>query len=176
MTDTNTLLLVVCVIVGISALLQIGFLIGFAIMGTRALKMAKEYGDEARSLAVPALQHARELLEASKSLLARLEPRLDAAATDLAEITKVAREETQKLQTSADEITERIRKQAERMDTMTTTALNSVDRVSHFLEAAVNTPVRQVTGVLAAAKAIVDSLRTPSSSRRRAPRNAHADD
>jgi len=176
MSNTDTLLLVICIIMGVSVLLQIGFLIALAVMGGKAMKMAKQYGDEFRSVATPALHHARELLEASKSLVARLEPKLDAAASDLAEMTKVAREETQKIQASADEISERIRRQAERMDTMTTSTLNGVERAAHFVEKGVHVPLRQVVGIFAAAKAIVEALRSPSAARRRPPRNAHADD
>ncbi|MFZ0394566.1 MAG: hypothetical protein WCF17_05925 [Terracidiphilus sp.] len=175
MLNTNTLLLVICIIMGASVLLQIGFLIALAVMGGKALKMAREYGDEFQSVASPALHHARELLETSKNLITRLEPRLDAAASDLAEIAQVARDETRKIQESADEISERIRRQAERMDSMTTGALNEVDRVSHFLNQAVNLPVRQIASVLAAARAIVDTLRSPAPPRRRAPQNAHSD-
>ena len=176
MANTDTLLLVVCIFLGILTLLQIGFLISLAVMGGRALKMAKEYGDEARSVATPALQNARELLEASRKLVARLEPHLDAAASDIAEMTQVARDETRKIQASADEISERIRRQAERMDTMTTSTLNNVERVAHFVEGAVGMPVRQVAGIFAAAKAIVEALRSPAPPRRRPPRNANADD
>lgn len=176
MSNTNTLLLVICIIMGVGILLQIGFLIAMAVMGGKALKMVKQYGDEFRSAAIPTLHHARELLETSKNLITRLEPRLDAAATDLAEIAQVAREESRKIQESTDEISDRIRRQAERMDHMTTTTLNGVDRVGHFVNQAVNLPVRQAAGVLAAVKAIVDALRSPTSPRRRAPQNAHADD
>ena len=176
MMNTNTLLLVICIIMGVGVLLQLGFLIAISVMGGKALKMVKEFGDEFQSSAAPTLHHARELMETSKNLITRLEPRLDAAATDLAEIAQVAREETRKIQESADEITERIRRQAERMDHMTTTTLNGVDRVGHFVNQAVNVPVRQAAGVLAAVKAIVDALRTTAPPRRRAPQNAHADD
>ncbi|HTX77330.1 MAG TPA: hypothetical protein VMD29_14060 [Terracidiphilus sp.] len=172
MSHTDTFMIAIVVLVGISVILQIGFVIGAAIMGSRALRLAKEYGDDFRSVATPALQHAREVLESTQKLIARLEPRLDAAASDLAEMVQAAREETRNIQASADEITERIRKQAERMDTMTTTALNGVDRVGQFL----NVPVRQVSGVVAALKAIVDALRTPAPPRSRAAQNAHADD
>ncbi|HWE87397.1 MAG TPA: hypothetical protein VG267_20795 [Terracidiphilus sp.] len=164
------------VLVGISVLLQIGFVIVAAVTGSKALKMAKEYGDDFRSVATPALQHARELLETTQNLVARLEPRLDAAASDLAEMVQAAREETRRIQASADEITDRIRKQAERVDTITTTALNGVDRVSHFVNDAVHAPVRQVSGVLAAVRAIVETLRTPSPPRPRKTQNANADD
>ena len=105
--------------------------------------------------------------------MTRLEPKLDAAAGDLAEMTKIAREETRKMQVSADEISERIRRQAERVDHMTTTTLDSVDRVGNFVNQAVNVPMRQIAGVLAAAKAVVDTLRSPTPQR---PRNSRADD
>jgi methyl-accepting chemotaxis protein len=176
MSHTDTLLLVICIIMGVAVLLQIGFLISIAVMGGRALKMVREYGDEFRSAATPALHNARELLEASKTLIARLEPRLDAAASDLAEMAQVAREETRKIQASADEISERIRRQAERMDNMTTGALDGVDRVGHFVNHAVTVPVRQAAGILAAVKAIVDALRSSAPPRRRTAQNAHADD
>ena len=176
MDNINTLLLAIAIILGVAVLLQIGFLIAFAVMGGKAMKMAKEYGDELRSVAVPTLHHARELIETSKNLIDCLEPRLDAAATDLADITKMVREETQKIQVSADEINERLRRQAERMDHMTTSTLNSVDRVGHFLNQAVTVPVRQAAGILAATKAVVDALRSPAPNHRRAPRNANADD
>lgn len=176
MSHTDTFLIAIVILVGISVLLQVGFVIGAAVMGSKALKMAKEYGDDFRSVATPALQHAREVLESTQKIIVRLEPRLDAAASDLAEMVQAAREETRKIQVSADEITDRIRRQAERVDTMTTTALNGVDRVSHFLNDAVTAPVRQVSGVVAAVKAIVEALRSPAPPRSRSAQNAHADD
>lgn len=176
MPNTDTFLLVICIILGVSVLLQISFLIALAVMGGKAMKMAKEFGDEFRATAIPAIQNGRELLDSSKKLLARLEPRLDAAASDLAEMVQVAREETRKIQASADEINERIRRQAERMDEMTTATLNGVDRVGHILNVAVNAPVRQVSGIIAAVRAIVDTLRAPAPRRTRTVRSAQADD
>lgn len=173
MPDTNTLLLVICIIMGVAVLLQIGFLIAMAVMSSKALKMAREYGDEFRSTTGPVLQNARELLETSRNLITRMEPRLDAAASDLAEIAQIAREETRKMQESADEISERIRRQAQRMDNMTTTTLNGVERVGHFVEGALNVPVRQIAGVFAAGKAILEALRSPNPPRRRNMRNAN---
>lgn len=176
MSNTDTILIVMAVIMGISVLLQIGFLIGLAVMGGKALKMTKEYGDEFRAELTPTLHHAHELLQTTKDLIARIEPRLDAAATDLAEIAHIANEETRKIQVSADEIAERIRRQAERMDGITTSALNGMDRVGHVVNAAVNLPIRQVSGVVAAVKAIVDTLRTPAPPRRRPTQKAQASD
>ncbi len=174
MPNSDTILIVMVVLTALSVLLQISFLIALAVIGGRALKMGKEYGDEFRSVATPALQNARDLLQTTRDLIARLEPHLDAAASDLAEMAHVANEETRKIQASADEIAERIRRQAERMDGMTTSALNGVDRAGQFFNQAVNVPVRQVSGVLAAVKAIVEALRAPAPPRRRTVHGARA--
>lgn len=176
MANTDTFLLVICIIMGVMALLQIGFLIALAVMGGKALKMAKEYADDLRTTCTPTLNHARDLVETSKNLLNRLEPRLDAAASDLAEIVKAVREETRNIQASADEINERIRRQAERMDQMTTATLNGMETVGHFMNVAMNAPMRQVSGIIAAVRAIVETLRAPAPRRTRTVGSAQADD
>jgi len=177
MQDTNHILIVLVTIFGVAVLLQVAVLAGLAITGMKALKMAKEYAEGMREYAedmrtkiVPVLHSSQVVLDQSKALIARLEPKLDAAAGDLAEITRTAREETTRLSESAQEITERIRRQAERVDGMTTSALNGVDKVSHFLNEAVNAPVRQVNGIVAAARAIISTLRAP------APRRTPSDE
>ncbi len=170
MQDTNHILIALVTIYGVSVLLQISVLAGLAILAMKAMKMAKEYADEAKQCAtdlstkvIPVLSSTLQTMEHAKALITRLEPKLDAAATDLAEISRVAREETARITASADEITNRVRRQAERVDDMATTALNGVDRVGHFLNECVNQPVRQVSGILAAARAVISTLRDSSS-------------
>jgi len=53
------------------------------------------------------------------------------------------------------------------MDTMTTSALNGVEQAGHLLNVAVGTPARQVSGVVAAARAVLSVLLSPRPSRRR---------
>lgn len=167
MPTNETLLIIILALIGLSALLQAVSLLVMAIVAGKAVKSVREYAEEFRGVGMPVLQHSKDLLQTTKQLIERLEPRLDSAAHDMAEMARMASEETRKIQVSADEITERIRRQAERMETMTTSALNGVDRMGHFLNEAVTVPVRQVSGVVAAAKAIVDTLRSPAPARRR---------
>jgi len=169
MHDTNSILIALVAVYGVSVLLQICVLVGLAILALRGIKMAKEYAEEARHYAVdlsakatPVLASTQQTMEHAKALITRLEPKLEAAAVDLAEISRAAREETARLKASTDEIVGRIRRQAERVDGMTTNALDGVERVGQFVNETVSTPMRQVSGVLAAAKAIVNTLRTPS--------------
>ncbi len=46
------------------------------------------------------LLSAQETLQHTKALVTRLEPKLDAAATDMSEITRMAREETARISAS----------------------------------------------------------------------------
>ncbi|UWZ86580.1 hypothetical protein [Occallatibacter riparius] len=165
MQHLDTILIVMVAIFGVSVLLHIGVLAGLAIGMSKAVKQAREYGQEMEEKVLPVLASTAEVLQQTKSLIVRLEPKLEAAATDLSDITRMAREETSRLTTSADEIAERFRQQAERVAQMTDTALNGVERASHFLNSAVNAPARQASGILAAAKAVISSLRQPTSPR-----------
>lgn len=172
MQHLDTILIVMVAIYGVSVLLHIIVLLGLAIGMSKAIKAAKEYGDELRVKLHPVLQSSHEILEQTKALLSKLEPKLESAAGDLADITRTARDETAKLSASAEEITERIRRQAERVEAMTDSALNGVERARHAVNEAVNVPVRQVSGVVAAAKAVINTLRQPSPARRRAADDA----
>jgi hypothetical protein len=62
---------------------------------------------------------------------------------------------------SVAEILDRVRKQTTRLDEMVSGLLDSVDRAGDYVAGVVNGPVRQISGVLAAVKAIVESLRGP---------------
>jgi hypothetical protein len=62
---------------------------------------------------------------------------------------------------SVSEVLQRVRKQTNRIDEMITGLLNAADRAGDYVAGVVHGPVRQISGVLAAVKAIVESLRTP---------------
>ncbi|HWG21084.1 MAG TPA: hypothetical protein VG225_11200 [Terracidiphilus sp.] len=162
MQNMDTILIVVVAIAGVSVLLQMTCLLALAVIASKGLKAAKQYAEELRTEVIPAIHNTRDVLQSTRDLIAKLEPRLDAAAGDLAEITRTAREATTTITASADEIANRVRCQAERVDAMTTSALNGVDKIGHFLNETVNLPVRQVSGVLAAARAILSALRSPA--------------
>jgi methyl-accepting chemotaxis protein len=166
----NTILIVMVGIFGASVLLQLVVMGGAAIAMSKALKAARQYSEDMRAKLDPVLHSSYELLEQSRALMAKLEPKLEAAACDMADITRAAREETERLSASADEISGRIRRQAERVDEMATSALNSVDKVGNFLNDAVGTPARRLSGVVAAARAVINTLRAP------VPQHTHPDE
>ena len=162
MQHLDTILIWMVAIFGVSVLLHIGVLAGLAIGMSKAVKQAKQYAEQMEVKVLPVLASTQEVLQQTKSLITRLEPKLEAAATDLSDITRMAREETTRLSASADDIAERFRRQADRVAHMTETTLDGVERASHFLNSAVTTPVRQASGFLAAARAVISALRQPA--------------
>jgi hypothetical protein len=74
-------------------------------------------------------------------------------------------------QASTTEAIEKFRVQTNRVDTMVTKTLDSADRFGAFLQTSLVVPVKQLAGILAAAKAVMNSLgnRPPAAKRAPAP-------
>jgi methyl-accepting chemotaxis protein len=161
MQHLDTILIVMVAVYGVSVLLHISVLAGLWLGVNKGLKQAKQYAEQMEEKVLPVLASTREVLEQTKALVTRLEPKLDAAATDLSDITRMAREETARISATADEITQRFRGQAERVAVMTETAVDGVERASEMINHAVAGPVRQASAVVAAARAILSTLRRP---------------
>lgn len=162
MQSTETILTVLVAVIAVAAMVQLIILFIMFLGVRKGLKLAGEYAEEMRDKVVPVLEHSKAFLQTSKQLLTKLEPKLDSAATELAELARTANAEAKKIRESTGEIAERVRRQAERVDVLTTEALDGLDRAGHVLNQAVTVPVRQVSGVLAAAKAIYETLRSPA--------------
>ncbi len=171
--NTETLLIVMVAITGFSVVIQAIALIVVTATVAKAAKSTKSEIEELRSKVTPIVLSSKELIDTTRALITRLEPKIVDAATDLAEITETAKVQVARIQEATDEITarvriatddisERVRQQAARVDSMTTSALDSVDRVGGVISHAVAIPVRQVSGVLAAARAVIDTLRAPT--------------
>jgi DNA anti-recombination protein RmuC len=183
MENTQTILIAIVGITGISVFLQFIVLLAMQLTLRKGIKSATEFSEEMKLTVAPVIEQSKALIKSScevvaatRDLVTRLEPRLDAAAIDLAAMTRSAREQAQHIEASAEEIMERARRQAERIDAITTEALNSVERLAHFVAESVIVPVRQVNGIIAAAKAIVATLRKPLPPRRRTPAEDRARD
>ncbi len=162
-------LIALVAVIGAMVLLQVIFMVATAIAVRKGMKVVQEQVNEVSASVGPFLRESREFIHQTKELVNRLEPKIESACEDLAEITRTTRTQVTKMQVSAEEISERVRRQAERVDHMATSTLNGVDRVGHFISDAVSAPVRQVSGIMAAARAVVDTLRSPGPARHARP-------
>jgi methyl-accepting chemotaxis protein len=177
-TSTIELLLTIFVaIAGVGVLLQGSVLFGIFLVVRKAVATGKAEADEYRAKLTPLIETGSQLITTGKDLVAstetlinELRPEIKTAAAELSDMVRDIHTQVNRLQVSVDEVTQKARRQADRVDHMTTSVLNGLDRFGGFVNEAVNLPVRQVSGIVAAARAVVDTLRAPAPQRpRRVP-------
>jgi uncharacterized protein YoxC len=158
MPSTELILIILVAIIAVAGLFLLVVLFAMFMAMKKGIKVAGDYATDLQSQVVPALENSTALIKSMRDLIVKLEPKLESATTDIAEITHIASAEVKKLRESTDEITGRIRRQAERVDGLTTEALNTVEQVGHVVNQTVSMPLRKVAGVVAAAKAVIETL------------------
>jgi methyl-accepting chemotaxis protein len=138
----------------------------------KAARSIREQAEELRSSVMPIIYNSRELIT-------RLSPKFEAAAADLAgaandlaELSHSLRVQTADIESAVAGIVDKVDRQSSRLDAMFSSTLDAVDRAGGFVAQAISRPVRQISGVLASAKAIVESLRSSRVTRRT---NGHGD-
>ena len=169
MANVNTELLWILIGVTVAVLLQAGVLLGIFVTMRAAVRTAKEEADEYRNKLTPIIETGSQLLDTAKSLvdsaaslLNKVKPQVESAVSEMENMSREIHAQIADLQDSVDEVARKARSQADRVDGMTTSFLNGVDRFGTFLNEAVHAPIRQVNGVMAAIKAVVDTLRAPA--------------
>jgi signal transduction histidine kinase len=169
--DNQTILLAIVAVTASAVLLQAIILLAIFISLRKAARSLKEEAEELRSALMPIIYNTRDLFT-------RLAPKVEATVTDVAEITHGLRTQTADVQSMVAEVLGRLRRQTRRVDIMLTGMLDAVDRANDFVNDAVCRPVRQLSRLLASAKAIVESLRSaePSQRQSRASREASSAD
>jgi methyl-accepting chemotaxis protein len=155
--DNQTIQLAIVGVVALALLLQAFVLLLIFFTMRKAAKSLKEELEDLRSAVMPVIYNTRDLFT-------KVAPKVESTATDMAGLARGLRQQTADMQSTADEILERLRRQAARVDGMASEVLNTVDKASAFMSDAVQKPVRQISGLIASAKAVVDSLRESAQS------------
>jgi hypothetical protein len=150
--DSQTVQLIIVAAVAVTMLLQAIALFAILSILRKSAEAMRQDIEELRTTVVPVIEKVRELL-------AHTGPKIEAAATDIAAMSQNLRKQTADVQVAANGILERITAQSVRIDTMLTKIFDGVDRASGFMTDTVSKPMRQVSGLLASVKAIVESLR-----------------
>jgi uncharacterized protein YoxC len=162
--DNQTIQLVIVAAVAVALLLQTIFLLAILSTVRKMSRSLKEEVEDLRSSVMPVIYNTRDLLT-------RITPQIESTVEDLAGMAHDMRRQTADLQASAKDVLDRVRVQTGRLDSMVSNVLDAVDRASVFVTESVSKPVRQISGLLASVKAIVESLRTADS-----PRHVHTPD
>jgi uncharacterized protein YoxC len=159
----DTIELILIAVTTAAVLLQAFVLLAMFIGLRKTSRSMLQQIEELKSTVTPLIDNARGLMD-------RVGPKVERTTADIEEIVRGLKAQAAEAEASASEILERVRVQASRLDEMFSNALNTVDRAADYVTNVVNRPVRQVSGVLAAIRAIVDSLRGSA----REPRETHS--
>ena len=116
----------------------------------------------------PFINEAREVFH-------RVAPKIEQTSIDVAAITRTLRIQTDDAKSVAAEVIQNVRRQASRLDSVTSDLLDTADRASAFLSGSLAKPIRQISGVLAMVKAIVENLRAPKAATGPRPANTQGD-
>ena len=168
-SDTQTIQLALMAAIALLILVQMIVLLAVFLVIRKAARSIREDLEDLRSSIAPIIYNTRDLLT-------RLTPKIEETTNDLASLTHSLRTQAADLQSSADEIIGRVRHQAGRVDNMLSSVFDAVERASAFMANSVAKPMRQISAILASAKAVVESLRTvdPAAARSRS-NQAHGD-
>jgi uncharacterized protein YoxC len=150
--DNQTIQLVFIAITALAVLMQAIILLAIFVAVRNAARSVTEQVEDMRSSVMP-------ILETTRNLIIRVAPKIEDATTDLAEIAHGLRVQSAQMESAATEIVDRVRRQTGRLDKMFSGVLDGVDRAGAFVADAVSKPVRQISGLLASLRAIVESLR-----------------
>jgi hypothetical protein len=156
--NTDTILIAFVAIVGVLTLLQALVLIGILFSLRKAAKATMAATEDLKATILPTIHSTRQLID-------RISPQIVSISAGVAELTEMVKKESRGVSVSASEILERVNRQTQRLDGMLTNGLNAVEKAGAVVESAVAAPIRQVNGVVAAMKAIVETYRKPASTR-----------
>jgi methyl-accepting chemotaxis protein len=139
--------------VALLMLFQMIVLLALFFVIRKAARSIREDVKDLRSSVAPMIDNTRELIT-------RLAPKIEQTTSDLAVLSRSLRMQAADVQSAANEIVDRVRHQASRLDTMMSNVLDAVDRASIFVSDTVAKPMRQLSAILASAKAVIEALRT----------------
>ena len=153
MNNETTLLVVFVGLTGLALVVQaIVMLVAFLAMRKTIISLHADV-QELRTTAMPVLVKSRETLE-------KVAPKLESVATDVADIAHILKRQSVEFQAVAGDILERVHCQTSRVDNMFTGVVDGVERASNVVVDSVIKPARQVSAMLAGAKAFLNVLAT----------------
>ncbi len=145
-------LIVVLVLVVAAMIAQVFVMLMLFFGFAKLAKGLKEEIADIRSSVMPIIFDLRKLMS-------KTSPKLESAVGDIAVFTESLRKQAHELEETSSEVAERVRRLSARVDDMSSRLLDKVDQAGATVTETVSKPLRQFAGVVASAKAIVDSFR-----------------
>lgn len=171
----ETVLIAFVALTGFALLVQAIILLAIFFTVKKTIdKLLRDYEEQRETL--------QPFLTATRDLMTRVGPKIEPIAEDLvktaasvraisgdvAELTVRMRGQMDGVEATTADVLQKVRTQTARIDGMVTETLDAADRMGGYIEHTVTSPVRKLNGILAAVRAILESLRGPSPAARRA--------
>ena len=151
--NNETLLVIFVGLTGFALLVQaIVMLAAFLTMRKTVVSLQSDV-HELRASAMPIIEKSRDTLE-------KLAPKIESVSNDVSDVVRTLREQTHQFQLVASDVLDRVHRQTSRVDNMFTGVVDSVEHASNVVVDSVARPVRQVSALLAGAKAFLGVLAT----------------
>ena len=103
--------------------------------------------DEVQPKVLPLLEETKVIQQEVKGFLETARPKIDVVLDNAAHVTTVARTDIGRVSTTVNDVVDRTRLQAIRIDEMVTNTLDGVERTSEKVQQSVKVPVRHVSGI-----------------------------
>jgi uncharacterized protein YoxC len=158
--DNQTVEMALFALVALAMVVQALVLLALFFAMRKAARSMNEKLEEFGSSVMPILTAVTPIVETSRNLITKLAPKIEATSEDVAAIAHSLRAQTTDLQSAANEMVERARAQANRLDALLSNVFDAMDRAGGFVADCINKPMRQFSALLASAKAAIESLRT----------------
>jgi methyl-accepting chemotaxis protein len=164
--DHDTLELLLIAVTAFCILFQTILLTAVFVAVRKGIKSLTDQVDDLRSSAMPVIDHTRDFVK-------RITPKVEETAKNVAEMSQTIKEHTTAVSASVSDITQKVNAQSSRVDAMVSRALDALDNAAGFVAETVDKPVRQLSGILASIKAIVETLGAYQPARRAPQPPAH---
>jgi hypothetical protein len=154
-SGNETMQLVILVLVAIALVVNSALVVIMLVgLGKLGKTMKNEIAD-IRASVMPMVYDSRELLT-------NLSPKIESSADDLSAILHTLRSQSAAFESAGTDLVEGLRRQASRVEGMLSGLITTADRTSNAVADSVGGPIRKVAGLVASARAIVETLRAPA--------------
>lgn len=150
-SGNSRLLMILVGMVAAALAVQAIALIAMAVGVSKALKSVDGRIAEIGTKLMPLLHSTHDLVEHTS-------PKIKTITDNLAETSTVVRAKAQEFEVTASDLNKKTRAQADRVNDMVNSTLDTISNVGSTLERGVKAPLREVSGLFAGLKAGIDVL------------------
>ena len=139
--DTNLLLTISIACTTAAVIIQTGILVGLYLAVRKTTARMEVLAAEVTTKAVPTI-------EATRTLLTDIRPKIDVIAENVTQSTTMIRGQMQRLDATINDVIDRTRLQVIRADELFSRTLDKVEETTEMVHHTVLSPIRQVSGLV----------------------------